>query len=94
MHVEQLAIDYCQLFIGPADHLPPFQSVWQSGQFHGSTTASMREFVDPVGYEATAGIMLDHPGVQLGIMGHVLGQVPSWQSDADRLHQVLALSHA
>ena len=28
--IEQLAVDYCQLFVGPAGHLPPVQSVWQT----------------------------------------------------------------
>ena len=75
--VEPLAIDYCQLFIGPSNHLPPYQSVWQAGQFNGKPTDSMRKFIDGCGYDVTSlprGVMLDHFGVQLGVMGHVLSK--------------------
>ncbi len=73
--IEELAIEYCRLFIGPTDHLPPFQSVWQSGQFQDGTAASMKEFVEIVGYDTDAvpsGIMLDHLGIELDVMGHIL----------------------
>ena len=73
--IEDLAIDYCQLFIGPSDHLPPYQSVWHSGQFHGSPVESMRRYIDVAGYasdERQSGLMLDHLGVQLDVMSHLL----------------------
>jgi TorA maturation chaperone TorD len=95
--LEQLAIDYCRLFVGPTDHLPPYQSVWQTGQFHGATAVSMRNFVDVVGYNAQmlpAGMMLDHLGVQLDVMGHILGQVSNWQSEENELDEVMELSNS
>lgn len=75
--IEQLAIDYCRLFVGPTGHLPPYQSVWQEGQFQGTITASMESFVRAVHYDrnaSTRGIMWDHLGVQLDVMGHILDQ--------------------
>lgn len=68
--VDDLAIEYCLLFIGPAEHLPPYQSVWQTGQFQGETTTSMEQFVDVIGYDTSNldGMMLDHLGVQLDVM--------------------------
>ncbi len=93
--IEQLAVDYCQLFIGPANHLPPFQSVWQTGQFQGATAASMKTFVDVVGYNTVAlpsGTMLDHLGVQLDVMGHILGQIATWQPEREGLNHVLELA--
>ena len=42
--LEQLAADYCQLLVGPKNHLPPYQSVWQSGQFCGTPTESMARY--------------------------------------------------
>lgn len=92
---EQLAIDYCRLFIGPAEHLPPFQSVWQSGQFQGAATESMKSFVDVVGYDTDllpAGMMLDHLGVQLDVMGHILNQISFWRTAPEGFDEVLQLA--
>ena len=75
--VEELALDYCQLFLGPSGHLPPFQSVWQSGQYQSHTVSSMRQFIEVARYpisDTPHNTMPDHFGVQLGVMGHVLGQ--------------------
>ena len=69
--LEELAVDYCQLFLGPANHLPPFQSVWQRGQFQGESAESMQHFVSVSGCESS-GLMLDHLGVQLDVMGRLL----------------------
>ena len=42
---DALAGDYCQLFLGPAGHLPPYQSVWSDGQFHGAAAQSLRGYL-------------------------------------------------
>lgn len=94
-HLEQLAIDYCQLFIGPKNHLPPFQSVWQTGQLQAASTASMQNFVDVVGYDSTglpSGMMLDHLGVQLDVMGHLLEQIAARRCDPT--NEVMQLARA
>ena len=88
--IEQLAVDYCRLFVGPTGHLPPCQSVWREGQFQGTTTASMERFVQVVHYNhsaSTRGIMWDHLGVQLDVMGHILDQFANGQLKPD--HQSL-----
>ncbi|MCH2202016.1 MAG: molecular chaperone TorD family protein [Fuerstiella sp.] len=69
--LEELAVDYCQLFLGPANHLPPFQSVWQRGQFQSESAESMRSYVSILGYEP-GDLMVDHLGVQLDVMGGLL----------------------
>lgn len=69
--LEELAVDYCQLFLGPANHLPPFQSVWQHGQFQGESAESMQHYVSVSGC-GTSGLMVDHLGVQLDVMGRLL----------------------
>ena len=95
--IEQLAIAYCRLFVGPTDHLPPYQSVWQTGQFQGTTTVSMRNFAEVVGYNIDrlpGGMMLDHLGVQLDVMGHILGQISSWPSDMEGLDQGWELANS
>lgn len=74
---EQLAIEFCQLFLGPKDHLPPFQSVWQTGQFQSQSATSMSDFIDAVGYNldpTSVGVPLDHLGIQLDVMGYITHQ--------------------
>ena len=73
--LESLAVDYCQLFLGPSGHFPPYQSVWEAGQFEGEAAKSVREFAEVVRYDPTGvlpGGMVDHLGVQLDLMGHLL----------------------
>ena len=73
--VEGLAVDYCQLFLGPSRHCPPYQSVWEAGQFEGEAGTSVREFAEVVRYDPEAALpggMVDHLGVQLDLMGHLL----------------------
>jgi TorA maturation chaperone TorD len=85
--IEELAIDYCQLFIGPTEHLPPLQSVWQNGQFQGDATASMKEWAEAISYESALPVsatMLDHLGVQLDVMGRILSQLPIAHEKTDR----------
>lgn len=69
--LEELAVDFCQLFLGPANHLPPFQSVWQRGQLQGEPAESMQHYVSMAGC-AASGLMVDHLGVQLEVMGRLL----------------------
>ena len=78
--VETLAIDYCQLFIGPKDQLAPIQSVYKSGQFQSPTAASCNRFYEMVsGYELKS-TFPDHLGVQLGFMSFVLNQAAHSES--------------
>ena len=86
--VEDLSIDYCQIFIGPSGHLPPYQSVWETGQLQGSTIESMQQYINIAGYVVEAipsRAMLDHLGIQLDVMGYVLEQVASGQFDSEAL---------
>lgn len=95
--IEELAIDYCRLLIGPKDHFPPFQSVWQDGQLLGETTTSMSQFIDIVGYDASAlpdGIMLDHFAVQLDVMGHIYQQFAVQPELADGIREIADRFHA
>ncbi|MEK6238093.1 MAG: molecular chaperone TorD family protein, partial [Planctomycetales bacterium] len=95
--IEQLEIDYCQLFVGPKDHLPPFQSVWQGGQLQGKPTESMTRYVDLVGYEIEPlphGVMLDHLGVQLDVMSHIAGRIATRVSDPETSKTIQDLTHS
>ncbi|MCG8653748.1 MAG: molecular chaperone TorD family protein [Pirellulales bacterium] len=68
---ESLAAEYCQLFVGPQNHLPPYQSVWETGQLQSEVTTSIQQFADLLRYRLHhqyARTMLDHLGNQLEIM--------------------------
>lgn len=78
--LHQLNAEYCGHFLGPTGHLPPYQSVWQTGQFQSHATDSMRSFMEIGGYDPDSvqpGMMLDHFGVQLDMMSHLLCQFQS-----------------
>lgn len=88
--VERLSIDFCQLFIGPKGHLPPLQSVWESGQFSSQTLVAMQRYHDLVGYVPLASLpesVLDHLGLQFDFMAHLL----LLRSNATELDQQRAL---
>ncbi len=91
--VEELAVDYCQLLIGPKNHIPPVQSIWSEQRFQGNAAASMirffellPEYVPPIGTldgVAANNGMLDHFGVQIDFLGNLLvsGQVEAADQD-------------
>ena len=75
--VDELAIDYCRLLIGPTGHLPPYQSVWQSGQLQSQTVTSMQTFIEITGYQPTTESSLtlpDHLALQLDLASHIAEQ--------------------
>jgi TorA maturation chaperone TorD len=85
--VDTLARDYCQLLIGPANHLPPYQSVWEAGRLDSNVVQSVAEFADAAGYavqDLPDGTMLDHLGVQLDILAFINEQLGA-ATDSEQL---------
>ena len=69
--VEELAVDYCQLLIGPGEHVSPVQSVWQNQKLQDEPASSMRKYFECLpGFEPDLNIP-DHLGVQLQFMGEL-----------------------
>lgn len=71
--LDALAVDFCQLFLGPTGHLPPYQSVWSDGQFHTSPVVSVRRYLqllDAKQWDQER--MLDHLSVELAVMASLL----------------------
>lgn len=84
--LRDLAVDYCRLFVGPTGHLPPIESVWVAGQLEADATASMKTWCELAGYErpeSARNVFLDHLGVQLDLLHHVLSQDAWWESHPD-----------
>lgn len=94
--VEQLAVDYCRLLVGPRDHLPPYQSVWQSSRLESDWAASMQTFIQVAGYDTGGlprGMMLDHLAVQLDVLGHILGEISARQAEPEILGSLSELAY-
>lgn len=73
--VETLAAEYCALFIGPKNHFPPMQSVWQEGQLDSEITNSVKEFADAINYKPAKsypGTQMDHLGIEMELMGRIV----------------------
>ncbi len=87
--IDELAFDYCQLFLGPSSHLPPYQSVWTEGQFQGAAIASMTQYIDLLNTDQWADeTMLDHLWIELDVMANLLDQ----RASATDSPEALALS--
>lgn len=70
--IEDLAVAYCELLIGPKGHVSPVQSVWVDDQLQSDTSASMNRFFELLpGYQAQSNLS-DHIGVQLDFASALL----------------------
>ena len=91
--LENLQSDFTQLFIGPKDQLPPYQSVWQFGQFEAAPTGAMRTYFDVIGYEPdqtqAEGVMPDHMALQFDVMSYLLKQVDGTVADQPEMSDLL-----
>jgi TorA maturation chaperone TorD len=80
--IEELAIDYCRLLVGPKGHLSPVESVWVTDQFQSETVSAMQAFFDLLpGYQPPSSLQ-DHIGVQLDYAGHLLVAAGNLQDPA------------
>lgn len=70
--VEELAVHYCELLVGPKGHISPVQSVWVDNQFQSETAASMNRFFDLIPGYLPASNLSDHIGVQLDYLSELL----------------------
>ncbi len=71
--VQRLAEEYCRLFVGPRDHRPLVQSVWEQQQFQGDPAAQMLRWWNLLGWEPEVrGVQVppDHLGLQWLTLGH------------------------
>ncbi len=92
--IETLQVEFCRLFIGPKDHLPPYQSVWQTGQLGGPASISMERFLETSGFQSNDNhhdTPPDHLGLQLQLFGWLLQHQAT--SDDVASGEVLAVFH-
>ena len=89
--VEELAVDYARLFIGPGPGLaPPYESVYTSptGRFYGEALSEVSELLRSEGIQVGEEFAApaDHLAVELAIMRYLVeqGEVRAAESDAAR----------
>ncbi len=90
--LENLAIEYTRLFVGPGKHIPPYESVHhekegvQSGQLWGELTGQVKHIIESSGleYKSEYTGMPDHISVELEFMQHVVQrEAQAWEADDD-----------
>lgn len=69
--LEELAVDYCRLFVGPSGHLPPHQSVWTDGQFQSEASVASQAQYQALNLPPP-NAMADHLGEQLRCMAVII----------------------
>ena len=72
--LDELAADYCQLLIGPKQHLPPVQSVWTDHVFQSKAASATHKFYELCSDFERPGTIDDHLGCQLHFAGFLLEQ--------------------
>ena len=91
--LENLAVEYAYLFIGPGKHISPHESVHhkkeggQSGQLWGELTAEVKRIIEFSGLEYKSEFtgMPDHISVELEFMQHVVQrEAQAWEADDDK----------
>jgi TorA maturation chaperone TorD len=91
--LENLAVEYARLFVGPGKHISPHESVHlkkegvQSGQLWGELTAEVKRIVESSGLEYKSEFtgMPDHISVELEFMQHVVQrEAQAWEADDDK----------
>ena len=90
--LENLAVEYTRLFVGPGKHISPHESVQhkkegvESGQLWGELTAEVKKIIESSGLEYTSEYtgMPDHISVELEFMQQVVRrEAQAWEADDD-----------
>ena len=90
--LENLAVEYARLFIGPGKHISPHESVHhkredgQWGQLWGSSTAEVKKIIESAGlsYQSEYTGLPDHISVELEFLQQVtLAEEKAWE-DGDK----------
>ncbi len=86
--IEDLAVEYTRLFIGPGGHVAPYASVHldeQEGALWGPATVWVRDIIASVGFDYRPGYhdLPDHVSVEFEFMQHLAAQEARAHEDAD-----------
>lgn len=85
--IEQLAVEYTALFLGPGGHISPHESVHtdsERGDLWGDETVAVKRFIEALDLtfaEEYRGLP-DHISVELDLMANLVGhEVQGWEQD-------------
>ncbi len=85
--LEQLAVEYARLFLGPGKHISPHESVQtgQDGVLNDATTARVSHFIQVAGYEFRADSKKypDHIGSEFEFMEALINKQAEAITDGD-----------
>lgn len=85
--LEDLAVEYAALFVGPGGHISPYESVQTeggSGQLWGTETVEVRRFIEAAGfaYKPDFHDLPDHISVELDFMSELARrEAAAWRSE-------------
>lgn len=100
--LENLAVEYTRLFVGPGKHISPHESVHhkrddgQWGQLWGPSTAEVKQFIESSGLEYTSEYtgLPDHISVELEFIQQVVQrEAQAWKADDDDETALLCLKN-
>jgi TorA maturation chaperone TorD len=71
---EELAIEFCRVFVGPNGHLPPVQSIWCNGQLNSEVVARLDTYQAIIGLPPPwkQKLVTDHLANSLDLMSVLL----------------------
>ncbi len=99
VRIEQLAVEFCRLFIGPNPLVPPYESVHRtepgnSGQFWGDATVKINGIVKTLGLEYAGDFheMPDHICVEFELMYRLLNLEAECLENNDEVTRATAKS--
>jgi len=86
--LEEHAVAYTALFIGPGKHVPPYASVHLAeggGALWGPPTVWAKKFIEETGFEYSEDFhdLPDHVSVELEVMGHLWAREAEALADGD-----------
>ncbi len=94
--LEELAVEYCALFLGPGGHISPHESVFRKGgggQLMGPEANAVRRYIEAAGFTYDEGYngFADHISVELEFMAELIKQeARAWrEGDFERAHDCL-----
>lgn len=77
--LNELAVEFTRLFVGPGDHVPPYAAVYLGGEgasLWGTCTAWVKNYIEAAGFEYRPGYadLPDHISVELEFMRELTGR--------------------
>ncbi len=91
--IEDLAVEYTRLFMGPGKHIPPYESIHHErrtdgdwGKFWGASTVEVKKFIETAGlqYKDDFAALPDHISVEFEFMQKVIERERDAWAEGDR----------